>query len=287
MLIGYAQFRPIFGRKELNLRRALGLLEKGAELEADLMVLPELFNTGYVFRSGTELERYAEAIPGGRTSRALISFSEENGMCICAGICEGTRGGFYNSALLTIPGGHHGVYRKTHLFGEERRWFRPGNTGFRVFKAKGSAIGIMICFDWFFPESVRVLALQGAQLICHPANLVLPYCQRAMLGAAVQNRVFIITANRIGAERGQRFTGRSQIVAPDMSVLASSVLREGVKVIDVDPTDADEKGVTEYNDAFGDRRPGFYSTICLTTGTPRHPFCALNSSPSSRGGTSP
>ncbi|MBO3802696.1 MAG: acyltransferase [Candidatus Brockarchaeota archaeon] len=262
MRIGYAQTNPVFGEKEKNLKRALKLLEAAAGLEADLVVLPELFNTGYVFRSMREVWKLAEQIPDGYTSKALLDFAEENGLHVCAGICEATKEGTYNSALLAGPSGHCVTYRKIHLFGREKLWFMPGNAGLKVFAAGGVKVGIMICFDWFFPESARVLALGGAQVVCHPANLVLPYCQTAMLGSALQNKVFVVTANRTGVERSTRFTGRSQIVGPDMRVLARSGLREDVKVVKIRPEDADDKRVTRFNDLFKDRRPEMYGPIC-------------------------
>lgn len=100
----------------------------------------------------------------------------------------------------------------------------------------------MICFDWFFPEVVRILSLSGAQIICHPSNLILPYCQKALLGAAVQNRVYIVTANRVGVERGVKFTGMSQILGPNMEILAKSGGRnEDIRVVEIDPGKAGSK----------------------------------------------
>ncbi|MGQ9514592.1 MAG: nitrilase-related carbon-nitrogen hydrolase [Thermoproteota archaeon] len=262
MRIGYIQLRTIFGRKGKNIERAVKLLKIASTLEADLIVLPELFNTGYVFRNRREVEKMAERIPDGFTTEALMEFAEEYGIYVCAGVCEEASKRFYNSALLVGPAGLIGIYRKSHLFSKEKLWFTPGNTGFRVFSAGGVKVGMMICFDWFFPEVIRVLALSCAQIICHPANLVLPYCQTAILGAAIQNRVFVITANRIGIERSIRFTGRSQIVGPDMKILAKSDLREDVKVVCIRPKDADDKRITRFNDIFKDRRPEIYKLIC-------------------------
>jgi len=154
------------------------------------------------------------------------------------------------------------VYRKTHLFYEEKTWFSQGNNPFQVYHIKKARVGIMICYDWFFPEVARVLALKGAQIICHPSNLVLPYCQKTMLGTAIQNKIFIITANRVGTERGVKFTGKSQIVSPDMRILVSSGKRnEEVKTVDVNPGDADSKRITEYNDLWADRRPELYKPL--------------------------
>ncbi len=262
MKIGYVQFRPRFGEKERNLERALRFLENGARQDADLMVLPELFNTGYVFRSRDEVKALSERIPEGETTRALIRFAEDNNLYIVAGICESEGDKFFNSAVLVSPDEDVSVYRKAHLFYEEKIWFSQGNIPFSVYDIEKARVGIMICYDWFFPEVIRVLSLKGAQIICHPSNLMLPYCQKAMLGAAVQNRVFIVTANRVGTERGVRFTGKSQIVAPDMRILASSRRRgEEVKVVDVNPADADSKRITRYNDLWADRRLELYKPL--------------------------
>ena len=262
MKIGYVQFQPQFGEKEKNLKRVLRFLKNGVQEEADLIILPELFNTGYVFRSMKEVEKLSEHIPEGETTKTLIHFAENNSLNIVAGICERDEDRFFNSAALISSDGNVSVYRKTHLFYKEKIWFSPGDRPFSVYETEKARLGIMICFDWFFPEVIRILALKGAQIICHPSNLMLPYCQTAMLGAAVQNRVFIITANRTGTERGVKFTGKSQIVAPDMRVLASSRRSgEEVKVVDVNPSDADSKRITEYNDLWDDRRTELYKSL--------------------------
>jgi len=262
MKIGYIQFRPKFGEKDKNLKRALKFLEDGARQEADLIVLPELFNTGYVFKSKDEVEMLSEQVPEGKTTKALVCFANENNLHIVAGLCERKDDRFFNSAVLVSPDENVSVYRKAHLFYEEKIWFSPGDGPFSVYETGKARVGIMICFDWFFPEVIRILALNGAQIVCHPSNLVLPYCQKAMLGAAIQNRVFIITANRTGTERGLRFTGKSQIVAPNMKVLASSRRTgEEVKVVDVNPNDADSKKITKYNDLWADRRTDLYKSL--------------------------
>jgi len=260
--IGYVQFKPQFGKKEENLKRALDFLKIGALQEADLIVLPELFNTGYVFRSRDEVEMLSEQIPEGETTRALIHFAKENALHIVAGICERRDDKFFNSAVLVSPDENVSIYQKAHLFYEEKIWFSLGDVPFSVYDIGKARVGIMICFDWFFPEVIRILALKGAQIVCHPSNLLLPYCQKAMLGAAIQNRVFIITANRVGTERGVKFTGKSQIVDPNMKILASSG-RDGedVKIVDVNPRDADSKMITKYNDLWADRRIELYTSL--------------------------
>jgi len=262
MKVGYIQFKPILGEKERNLRRILELLKEGAEKEAELLVLPELCNTGYVFRSEEEVRVLSERVPEGQTTSILARFAEDENLHIVAGLCEAGDERFYNSAIIVGPEGFVAAYRKTHLFDKEKLWFTKGGDPFRVCETPKARIAVMICFDWMFPEVVRILALEGAQIVCHPSNLVLPYCQKALLGAAVQNRVFIITANRVGTERGVEFTGGSQIVSPCMEVLARSRRTgEDVRVVEIDPKTADCKRINERNDLWADRRTDLYQPL--------------------------
>jgi len=128
-------------------------------------------------------------------------------------------------------------------------------------------IGIMICFDWFFPESMRALALLGAEVIAHPSNLVLPYCPQAMPIRCLENRVFAITANRTGSEgrkEGQslNFIGQSQVVSPGGEVLVrASGSEEELLTIDVNPQEARNKSLNSFNDIFKDRRPEYYDPL--------------------------
>jgi predicted amidohydrolase len=124
----------------------------------------------------------------------------------------------------------------------------------------------MICFDWFFPETTRILALQGADIICHPANLVLPYCQDAIITYCLVNRVFAITANRTGEEaRGSkkwRYTGKSQITSPEARVLYQAAEEnEEVGVVEIDVTKSRNKRLNKYNDFFDDRRVELYQDL--------------------------
>ena len=121
----------------------------------------------------------------------------------------------------------------------------------------------MVCFDWVFPESVRSLALLGAQIILHSANLVMPYCQDAMITRCLENQVFAVTANRGGSENRAgkilTFTGRSQITRPDSTYERLPDDANGVLVSEINPTLADIKGITEHNHLWRDRRPQLYS----------------------------
>jgi predicted amidohydrolase len=262
--IGFVQNSPAFGRVKANLDRAADLL---STVDADLWVLPELFATGYQFTSRREAERLAEHIPDGPTTKRLAALAKHRKCVIVAGLPEQKGRSLFNSSVVVGPKGFLGSYRKAHLFYEETLWFAPGNTGFRVFQAAGATIGVMICFDWFFPESMRTLALAGADLICHPSNLVLPHAPNAMITRCLENRVFAITADRIGSEeRGDKerltFVGSSQIVSPQGEILvrASTDLEEA-RVITIDPKDARRKTINRYNHLFADRRPDLYGRL--------------------------
>jgi len=260
MKVGYYQFAPEFGRIEKNVEKALAAVKK---LRADLVVLPELFNTGYLFTSKSELASLAEKVPGGFTTQALIDAAREESACIVAGVAEKTNQGFYNTAVLVSPGGYIGKYRKAHLFYEERKWFLPGNSKFQTFDLGVARVGVMICWDWIFPEAMRSLALKGADIVCHPSNLILAYCTDAMVTRSLENGVYSVTANRIGSEKRKgkelSFTGMSQIIDPRGNILGrASKNREEARAVKIDPTLSRDKSYTKYNDIFKDRRPEMY-----------------------------
>jgi predicted amidohydrolase len=261
VLVGFFQFEPEFG----NVRANIAAVEESiSAVDADLIVLPELFNTGYQFISREEAYDLSEEVPTGRTAKHLIDIASAKNMHIIAGMAERSGNQIFNSAVLVDPSGIVSVYRKTHLFDEETLWFAPGDTGFAVHDIGKARIGIMVCFDWLFPEAARTLALNGAQIICHPSNLVLGTCEEAMITRCLENRVFAITANRVGTEeRGGKpslhFTGRSQVVGPKGTRLCSAGPEESVvKIVEIDPTAADDKRVATHSNLFSQRQPDFY-----------------------------
>ena len=261
MKISALQFAPRLLDKEYNLKKMKQLL---IGLKTDLVVLPELCNSGYVFANKEEVFSVAEEAGKGETYFALSEIASCNNCNIVYGYPELDGNNLYNSCMLIMPDGRFYNYRKTHLFNREKLFFSPGDTGFQVFNIlNGVKIGMMICFDWQFPEAARTLALLGAQIICHPANLVLPWCQQAMKTRCLENRVFAVTANRIGTELNAgetvSFTGQSQILNTKGEVLSSlSVSEERTITVEINPEEANDKAVTERNDAFKDRRPEFY-----------------------------
>lgn len=262
--LGVCQFQPVLLDIRANLQKMEKLLNSQ---QADLIVLPELATSGYLFNSRREVEIAAEDAFRGVTAQLFKKLAKQNNTSYVVGIAEKANGKYYNSAILINPDGKIYLYRKTHLFFEEKVWFSPGNSGFQVFKAKkGIKVGLMVCFDWIFPESARTLALKGAQIIAHAANLVLPWCQQAMITRSLENRVFSVTCNRTGKEKkGDKelhFTGMSQILDPQGKILKRlDQEEETVKLVEIDPQVALNKNVTEHNHIFQDRRTEFYEEI--------------------------
>ena len=261
MITGYVQNSPEFGKRAANFEQVRSLTEG---LEADLLVLPELFATGYAFTSRDEAAGLAEDA-GGPTAAFLRDLAGRIGGAVVAGFPEKSGQRLYNSAMLVDPGGVLGVYRKIHLFAREKEWFSPGDRPFAVYALPSAVVGMMVCFDWIFPEAARSLAVLGAQVISHPANLVLPYCQEAMKTRCLENRVFAVTANRIGNEkRGDNdltFTGMSQVTGCRGEVFFRSDSENcGVQTLEIDPHDAYDKRVTACNDILEDLRPELYIT---------------------------
>jgi predicted amidohydrolase len=257
--IGFYQFTPVFGKVQVNLDKVLSALR---EAQADLIVLPELPFTGYLFADRAELAGLAEDPQASATIEALVDLCQRQGCHLVTGFAEKAGDKIFNSALLLGPSGVMNTYRKLHLFDREKLYFDSGNLPLRVNTVAGAKIGIMICFDWIFPEISRVLALEGADIICHPSNLVLNYCQQAMITRALENGVFAVTCNRTGEEQDLKFTGQSQIVAPRGELLhRAGPEEEFLFITDINPAKARDKMITGRNDLLGDRRPEWYGKI--------------------------
>ncbi|RDE14566.1 MAG: hypothetical protein C4K48_05835 [Candidatus Thorarchaeota archaeon] len=261
MRIAVGQLAPLIADVDENLMTVSNILQKAEKVDVDVLVLPELCNSGYAFKNKGELSASAEPIPEGPMSQELLAWSG-GGRLVVAGICERTSEGFFNSAVVVGSGEHITTYHKIHLFLDEKDWFLPGDEEPPVIEYRGYRFGVMVCFDWAFPEVARVLTLQGAQVILHPANIVLPYCQDAMVTRSIENRVYTATANRTGIERGLTFSGASQITDVKGSRLTQMGRDEtGLAWVDIDPSLADDKAITERNDLLEDRRPSLYRRL--------------------------
>jgi len=263
MKVGFVQMNIERGKVDDNLMRAEALIK---DVKADLIVLPELFNTGYLFADRDDAMKYAGTAGEGETYEWVKSRAVKIGGFVVAGIIEKDEDKLYNSAFLIGPIGLLGHYRKAHLFRREKDIFTPGDLTIHPFNMGLAKVGMMICFDWIFPEVARFLALRDAQIIAHPSNLVLPFCQDAMITRSIENMVFTITANRIGSEKlgdiEMRFTGRSQVVSPKGEVLIrASEGEEEVGIVDIDPDMALDKHFTPENDIFKDRRTDLFTKV--------------------------
>lgn len=263
MKVGYYQFRPSFGKVRQNVKKVVNALQ---DVKADLIVLPELAFTGYHFRDRNELKLLAEDPQQSSTVGALVALCQKNNIHLATGFAEKKKDKIFNSALLIGPDGIEHTYRKLHLFNEEKKYFDAGDIPLQVNIVNDVKIGMLICFDWVFPETIRILALQGVEVIVHPSNLVLTFCQEAMITRCLENRVFAVTTNRFGADKrphGEiKFTGKSQIIAPggDLIKRAASQ-REALFIAEIDCAQSHNKNITPLNDLIADRRPEYYQEL--------------------------
>ncbi len=257
---GYLQFSPVFGDISGNLEKVVRAL---TGVSADLIVLPELPFTGYGFTDREELLAMAREPEESPVVARLVELCRGGGMHMVTGFAERAGDRCYNSSLLLGPSGIVARYRKLHLFDREKLYFDEGDLPLSVHPIPGARLGMMVCFDWIFPEVARTLALMGADILCHPANLVLDHCQRAMVTRCTENMVFSVTANRTGTERRPfgniRFTGRSRIAAPEGEVVHTAEEEgEEVFVAELDINRARDKRITPRNHVLRDRRPDLY-----------------------------
>jgi len=269
--VGLFQFAPRLGDRAANLATiAAGL----AAIDAELVVLPELATSGYALPDRETALALAESPAGSPGLTALQALAESRGTALAVGLPlrEGER--LYNAAALLRPGEAPVFYRKLHLFDREALLFDPGDRPPAVTAVGALRVGLMICFDWVFPEVARCLALAGADLIAHPSNLVLPgLAQGAMATRAIENGVFAATANRVGEEAfpdGERlrFTGGSQLLDPrGRPLLAFSAEESRGGAVTLVPAEARNKRLTPRNHLLADRRPALYAGL-LGDGTP-------------------
>ena len=222
--VAVVQFDPQVGTHNIqtNLQNGLDLAREAAMNGANLIVLPELANTGYLFANRRDAFNHAEAVPEGPSTQAWIDFAAQHQVYLVAGLAEQDAMQLFDTAVLLGPGGFIGKYRKAHLWNKEKLWFTPGDLGFPVFETPIGRIGLLICWDIWFPEVPRLLSQQGADIICSLNNWVWtppPFfddagkCMASYLTmtAAHVNNVFIAAADRIGKEQDARYLGCSLI----------------------------------------------------------------------------
>lgn len=274
------QMEPRFGDKAANLATAARLIAEAAGKGAELIVLPELCNTGYVFASRAEAFSLAEAVPGGPTCRAWIELARRLHVTLVAGITERDGNVLYNAAAVVGPEGYIGTYRKLHLWGEEQLFFEPGNLGLPVWRLPFGRLAVAICYDQWFPEIYRMAALDGADIVAMPTNWVpmpdQPEDQPVManllaMAGAHANGLCVAAADRVGVERGQPFLGRSLIVHASGWIAAGPARADGAEILiaDLDLSAARRgRNLNTFNHVLRDRRPALYGDLAIETPAP-------------------
>jgi predicted amidohydrolase len=271
--VACVQMNPVIGETQRNVARTLDFIAEAAAQGAQLIVLPELCNTGYVFETREEAFALAETIPAGPTAQRWIEAAAKHRVILVAGIAERQGDVLYNSAAIVGPKGYIGTYRKNHLWGAENLFFEPGNLGMPVFHVGTGRIACAICYDIWFPETFRLAALQGADLLCVPTNWVpMPSQPESMMvmanilaiGGAHSNSMFVACADRVGHERGQPFLGSSLIASHTGWPLAGPASAEGEEIIAADLNLADarrKRSLNEFNQLLRDRRTDVYGEM--------------------------
>ncbi len=266
--VACVQMDVIYGDRDANLTRISREICKLAEQGVELVVFPECCLAGYCIES--EDQRHEISVELDSTEFAVIqSTVDATGVLVILGFSEETAREFYNTAALFQPDTQPKFYRKTHLpeLGYDR--FVTAGSDLPVFETKFGKIGILICFDVRFPEAARILALKGADAIFLPTN----WPRGADISAdilaiarAAENKVFVITCNRVGTERGFTFIGKSKIISPMGQVLASAGSDEECIVADLDfELSRNKRNITipgkHETTVFESRRPELYGPI--------------------------
>jgi predicted amidohydrolase len=270
--IACCQFAPDVGDPGESALRAREAIANAVAEGARIVVLPELANSGYVFRSVEEAR--ASAVPAdGEELRGWAQEAARADALVIGGFCELASGGrLFNSLALVDAAGVRAVYRKLHLWDQEAQWFTPGEHPAPVVPTSHGRIGLAICYDVEFPELTRGLALQGADLIALPANWPheeprdgRPVLHSLAAMTAYWNKVFVAVCDRCGTERGCEFEGGSVIAGPDGALRAGPVRHRGPETLyaDIDLAEARDKRTSEHNDAFADRRAEHYEDVLV------------------------
>ncbi len=268
------QLEPRIADPGYNRKLSLDAIEEAVAGGAQVVVLPELTSSGYMFESAEEAASLAIA-PDDPLIGEWSAAAARHGIVLAAGFCErGDDGNTYNSAVVIDPGGVRAVYRKLHLWDQEKLWFTPGDALPPVLETSVGRVSVMVCYDLEFPELTRTVALAGTDLLLVPTNWPLmerPSGERpaevlVAMGTARINHMAIACADRTGVERGQAWTGGAAIVDADGWAVAEqnwSGDGRGQRALyaDLNLARARDKRFTELADSFGDRRPELYGAV--------------------------
>jgi predicted amidohydrolase len=269
--IAAVQMEPGLMKNRENLASILGGVSEAAAKQANLVIFPECSLSGYIFHSREEALPFAEAVPGPSTEE-VASRCRELGVYVVFGLLEREGDRLFNAAVLVGPQGLIAGYRKNHLpFLGVDRFVDIGDRPFAVHQTPIGSIGLYICYDIVFPESSRVMTLMGADILALPTNF--PQVRRETLATyvvntrAIENRVHVVAADRVGSERGYAFAGLSKIVSASGKTLGlASPDKEEIIYGEVSLDSAQEKRLVvvpgEYElDYVKDRRPELYGLI--------------------------
>jgi len=270
MRVGFYQSDVTPGDKRANLDRVAAAL---SDVPFDLVVLTELFTTGYAFPSRTAAAFLAERVPDGPTIGALTELARARQGYLVGTIVESDGVRLFNTAVVVGPHGFVGRHRKVHLPEMERRIFdAPGEEDDGFFDLGGVRIGVVVCFESWFPEPCRRLALAGADVLCHPANFGGTMSPAVIRTRAIENMIFTVTANRIGAEGtgdiAASFRGESLIVDPEGTILLEADGGERVGIVDIDPARSRRKSSAICGDLLAEIERAARPALASRSGTP-------------------
>jgi predicted amidohydrolase len=266
--VASAQLAPVIGDAVESLARIDAAIREAAGYGAQIVVLPELANCGYMFADVDELRAAAQVLDGPYV-RYLVGVASELGIVIVSGFAERTADGeLYNSAVIVDRSGMLASYRKAHLWNTEKTCgFRASSGHPPVVDTEFGRLGLMICYDLEFPEWVRMVAMDGAELLCAPVNWPLyPWPDGERPGEIIRvqadagvNRMYIAVADRAGNERGQDWLGGTVIVDADGYPVTPIRLGENhIALATIDLALARDKAISPRNDVHADRRPDLY-----------------------------
>lgn len=278
MQISAIQCDVEFGQPDQNLATLRSRVREEASAGSRLLVFPECFATGYCCSSLEEARQFAQPVDG-PFAQAVIAECREHNCFVVFGMLESAGNDVFNAAVLVGPDGVVGSYRKVHIpFLGVDRFTTPGNRPFEIFDIDGLKIGMLICYDGGFPESVRELALRHADLVVLPTNWppgAETMAEYAVNTRAMENAVYFLAANRIGEERGFRFIGTSRICDPAGNTMAAANGQDDCVIrATVDVKKSRQKRITRVPgehiiDRFADRRPEMYSQLTQPHSLPR------------------
>jgi predicted amidohydrolase len=265
------QMDCLLGQNARNFEAICTHLRDASSQGAQLVIFPECALTGYCFDRKEEARQHAVPLPG-PTTTALAELCRQLGVWAIVGLLERDGDDLFNACALVGPSGFLASYRKCHLpcLGVDR-FTTPGNRPFAVHDLGGLRVGMSICYDGSFPETARVLMLQGADLVVLATNWptgALGTVKYLVQPRALENQVYYAACNRIGDERGFHFIGKSRIVAPTGELL-SSTDNDGPAILyaDIDPAQARNKHIVKIPKIYelhrtADRRPELYGPLC-------------------------